>query len=68
MLVDLLAPSANGAWWRVANDEVVGYVSVDFLHPTGELSASTILTLTCRFRMRVSCRRSGATQPTWRCG
>src|SRR5438132_1275474 len=26
MLVDLLAPSADGAWWRVANDAIVGYV------------------------------------------
>ena len=29
MLVDLLAPSADGAWWRVANEAVVGYVSAE---------------------------------------
>jgi hypothetical protein len=35
-LVDLLAPSADGAWWRIAADSVVGHVSSDFLQPTGQ--------------------------------
>jgi hypothetical protein len=40
-LVDLIAPSASGSWWRVATDAGVGYVSADLLQPTGEPSSSS---------------------------
>jgi uncharacterized protein YraI len=43
--VDLLAASADGAWWRVASDTVVGYVSADYLDPTGEPARSDIFDL-----------------------
>jgi len=39
-LVDLIAPSASGAWWRVASDAGVGYVSADLLQGTGQPSTS----------------------------
>jgi hypothetical protein len=39
-LVDLVASSASGAWWRAATDSGVGYLSADFLEPTG-LASST---------------------------
>jgi uncharacterized protein YraI len=32
--VDLLAASADGAWWRIASDSGVGYVSADFVAAT----------------------------------
>ncbi|MEA2640297.1 MAG: hypothetical protein QOF51_1691 [Chloroflexota bacterium] len=38
--VDLLAPSADGAWWRVASNQFVGYVAAPYLQPTGAPAAS----------------------------
>jgi hypothetical protein len=43
--VDLLAPSSDSAWWRVASDTAVGYVSAQYLQPTGQLSTSTAFDL-----------------------
>jgi len=34
-LVDMLAPSADGSWWRVATDSLVGWVNRQYLEPTG---------------------------------
>jgi len=39
-LVDLIAPSPSGAWWRTASDWGVGYLSADFLQPTGQPSTT----------------------------
>jgi hypothetical protein len=43
--VDLLAPSSDGAWWRIASDAAVGYVSGDLLEPTGRPSSNQIFDL-----------------------
>jgi hypothetical protein len=40
-LVDLLAPSPSGAWWRAATDVGVGYLSADLLQATGQSSTSS---------------------------
>ena len=40
MTVDLLAPSDSGAWWRVATDTGIGYVSAELLEPTGQSATS----------------------------
>jgi hypothetical protein len=45
MVVDLLAPSADATWFRVASDVAVGYVSIDFLQATGRPSSSTVFDL-----------------------
>jgi Bacterial SH3 domain len=37
-LVDLVAAVQSGAWWRVASDAGIGYVSADLLQPTGQPS------------------------------
>jgi hypothetical protein len=39
-LVDLVAGSSSGTWWRVASDQGVGYLSADFLEPTGQPSST----------------------------
>ncbi len=39
--VDLLAPTADGLWWRVAGSTQVGYVSSQFLQATGQASTTT---------------------------
>jgi hypothetical protein len=44
-LVDLLASSADGAWWRIASGNAVGYVSAEFLQPTGQTIATSIFDL-----------------------
>jgi Bacterial SH3 domain len=41
--VDLLAPAADGLWWRVAGDVAVGYVSAQFLQATGAPSAAGVV-------------------------
>ena len=43
--VDLLGASADGAWWRVAADSGVGYVSSSFLEATGQPMSSGIFDL-----------------------
>jgi hypothetical protein len=43
--LDLLAPSASGAWWRVAGKGGVGYVSADFLELTGQASSGEVFDL-----------------------
>lgn len=43
--VDLLGSSSDGAWWRVASDSGVGYVSADFLQPTGQPTSSGVFDL-----------------------
>jgi hypothetical protein len=43
--VDLLGGSPSGAWWRVASDVGVGYVSADYLQATGQPSASGVFDL-----------------------
>jgi uncharacterized protein YraI len=40
--VDLVAPSADASWWRVAGGGLVGYVSGDFLQGTGQPTAATV--------------------------
>ena len=44
-LVDLLGASADGAWWRVATDSFVGYVSADYLDATGQSSSTRVFDL-----------------------
>jgi hypothetical protein len=39
-LVDLVAASPSGTWWRAATDQGVGYLSADFLEPTGQPSST----------------------------
>lgn len=39
-LVDLIAPSSSGTWWRTASDLGVGYLSADFLQSTGQPSST----------------------------
>ena len=41
--VDLLG--VNGAWWRVASDQAVGYVDGAYLEPTGDPSANNVFDL-----------------------
>jgi hypothetical protein len=41
--VDLLGPSVDGVWWRVASDASVGYVSSQYLQPSGAASTSGIV-------------------------
>jgi len=43
--VDLLGAAPGGAWWRVASDAGVGYVSADYLQATGQPSASGVFDL-----------------------
>jgi uncharacterized protein YraI len=44
--VDVLAASADAAWWRVASDTaVVGYVSADFLQATGQPARGDVFDL-----------------------
>jgi uncharacterized protein YraI len=43
--VDLIAASADGAWWRVAGETVVGYVSADYLEATGQPARTDIFDL-----------------------
>jgi hypothetical protein len=43
--VDLLGGSSDAAWWRVAGDGGVGYVSGEFLEPTGNASSSGVFDL-----------------------
>src|SRR5258708_3739172 len=57
--VALLAPAAAGAWWRVASDGGVGYVSAEFLQATVNQPPAASSTSTCRFPTRASCRPSG---------
>jgi hypothetical protein len=47
--VDLLAPAADGAWWRVAADAAVGYVSARYLQPTGQPSTGDVFDLDLAF-------------------
>src|SRR5712692_7955532 len=42
VVVDLLAPSAGGTWWRVAGGDIVGYVSADFLVASGSQSSNPV--------------------------
>jgi hypothetical protein len=39
-VVDLVAPSPAGGWWRAATDFGVGYLNADFLAATGQTSSS----------------------------
>jgi hypothetical protein len=39
-LVDLVAASPSGTWWRAATDLGVGYLSADLLEPTGQPSTT----------------------------
>lgn len=43
--VDVLGASPDGAWWRVASDTTLGYVSVEFLQPTGQTTVSGVIDL-----------------------
>jgi Bacterial SH3 domain len=43
--VDLLAASADGAWWRVAGETAVGYVSADYLEGTARPARDDIFDL-----------------------
>ncbi len=43
--VDLLAASADGAWWRIASETAVGYVSADYLETTGRPARDDIFDL-----------------------
>jgi hypothetical protein len=40
-LVDLVAPSPSGGWWRAATDLGVGYLNADYLAGTGLASSSS---------------------------
>jgi Bacterial SH3 domain len=40
--VDLLGASLDGAWWRVASDAAVGYVSSQYLQPLTQPSTSGV--------------------------
>jgi hypothetical protein len=39
-VVDLVAPSPSGAWWRAATELGVGYLSADYLAATAQASSS----------------------------
>jgi hypothetical protein len=39
-IVDLLAPSADGTWWRAVTESGIGYLSADYLEPTARPSTS----------------------------
>ena len=41
--VDLLGPSLDGLWWRLASDAGVGYASAEFLQPTGQPTTSAVV-------------------------
>jgi uncharacterized protein YraI len=43
--VDLLAPSPDSAWWRIASTTSVGYVSAQFLQATGQPTDGTVFDL-----------------------
>jgi len=38
--VDLLAPSSDAVWWRMASEADIGYVRADLLEPTGLASGN----------------------------
>jgi len=44
-IVDLLGASRDATWWRVASDGLVGYVTSDYLEPTGQPSTSPVFDL-----------------------
>src|SRR5436190_13462455 len=44
-IVDLLGASRDAAWWRVATQGVVGYVSADYLEATGQSTTSSVFDL-----------------------
>src|SRR5262249_22738746 len=37
---DLVAPSADGTWWRAATDQGIGYLSADYLAPSEHASTT----------------------------
>ena len=39
-MVDLLAPSSDGTWWRAVTDAGIGYLSADYLEPSVRPSTS----------------------------
>jgi hypothetical protein len=39
-MVDLLAPSSDGTWWRAVTDAGIGYLSADYLAPSDRASTS----------------------------
>src|SRR5262245_31111998 len=43
--VDLLGSARDAAWWRVAGDSSVGYVSADYLEAIGQPSTSRVFDL-----------------------
>ena len=44
-LVDLLGASSDRAWWRIAADGLVGYVSAEYLEATGQSSSTRVFDL-----------------------
>jgi SH3 domain-containing protein len=43
--VDVLGSSLDGAWWRIASDSGIGYVSAEFLQATAQPNASAAFDL-----------------------
>jgi uncharacterized protein YraI len=47
--VDLLAPAVDGAWWRVASEVAIGYVSSQYLQPNGQASRGDVFDVDLTF-------------------